>query len=190
MNYTSLGPLYDALMEKKVYVNREMDEKYPLMANAIYSEEEMQLIVMIWGIPWERMTLSQANMITVISYLIQNAVVRANRYLEALEYKRYVEGTNILEASAFSSLVSAYLGAKTKGLTECTFLCINCENSDLESTGEALSKKLRQSDFLGDLNDGNLYALLANTNENDARLVMERFAESGFESEIMEELEV
>ncbi len=190
VNYTSLGPLYDALMEKKVYVNREMDEKYPLMANAIYSEEEMQLIVMIWGIPWERMTLSQANMITVISYLIQNAVVRANRYLEALEYKRYVEGTNILEASAFSSLVSAYLGAKTKGLTECTFLCINCENSDLESTGEALSKKLRQSDFLGDLNDGNLYALLANTNENDARLVMERFAESGFESEIMEELEV
>lgn len=58
-----------------------MDERYPLMADAIYSEDEMQLILMVWGIPWERMTLGQANMLTVIGYLIQNAVVRANRYL-------------------------------------------------------------------------------------------------------------
>lgn len=188
VNYTNLGPMYDALKEKKVYVNREMDEKYPLMANAIYSEEEMQLIVMVWGIPWERMTLGQANMLTVISYLIQNAVIRANRYLEALEYKRYVEGTNILEAEAFNSLVKAYLGAKAKGLTECTFLCIDCRNYSLEQTGASVAKKLRQSDFLGELGDGKLYALLANTNENDARLVMQRFEESGFESEIREEL--
>ena len=124
VNYTNLGPLYDSLVDRKVFINRKMDEKYPLMANAIYSEDEMQLIVMVWGIPWERMTLGQANMLTVISYLIQNAVVRANRYLEALEYKRYVEGTNILEADAFTSLVKAYMGAKSKGLTECTFLCI------------------------------------------------------------------
>lgn len=188
VNYTNLGPLYDSLVDRKVFINRKMDEKYPLMANAIYSEDEMQLIVMVWGIPWERMTLGQANMLTVISYLIQNAVVRANRYLEALEYKRYVEGTNILEADAFTSLVKAYMGAKSKGLTECTFLCINCRDSGIEQTGKILSKKLRQSDFLGQLQDGKLYALLANTNEQDAQLVMARFSESGYESEIKEEL--
>ena len=51
-----------------------------------------------------------------------------------------------------------------------------------------MSKKLRQSDFLGQLQDGKLYALLANTNEQDAQLVMARFSESGYESEIKEEL--
>lgn len=190
VNYTNLGPVYDAVKEKRVYVNKEMDDKYPLMANAIYSEDEMQILVMIWGIPWERMTLSQANMLTVICYLIQNAVVRANRYLEALEYKRYVEGTNILESEAFVSLVKAYLGAKTKRLTECTFLAINNNGTDVHEAGVILSKKLRQTDFIGILDDGNLYALLANTNEKDAELVMARFAESGFESEIREELGV
>lgn len=190
VNFTKLGPLYDAISNKKVFINKAMDEKYPLMANAIYSEEEMQLIVMVWGIPWERMTLSQANMLTVISYLIQNAVIRANRYIEALEYKRYVEGTNILEAEAFTSLVKAYLGAKSKGLTECAFLSIDCQDSDVHATGNIISKKLRHSDFLGELNDGNLYALLANTNEIDAQLVMKRFEESGFKSAIREELEV
>ena len=64
-----------------MFINKTMDERYPLMADAIYSEDEMQLILMVWGIPWERMTLGQANMLTVIGYLIQNAVVRANRYL-------------------------------------------------------------------------------------------------------------
>ena len=98
--------------------NKNMDERYPLMANAIYSEDEMQLILMIWGIPWERMTLGQANMLTVIGYLIQNAVVRANRYIAALEQQRYIQGTNILEPEAFSSLVKAYLKARDKGLTQ------------------------------------------------------------------------
>jgi len=190
VNYTKLEPVYEAIKDRKVYVNKEMDEKYPLMANAIYSEDEMQLIVMIWGIPWERMTLSQANMLTVICYLIQNAVVRANRYLEALEYKRYVEGTNILEPEAFSSLVTAYLGAKSKGLTECTFLAVDNGVRDVHETGVILSKKLRQTDFIGILDDNRLYALLANTNEKDAELVMSRFAECGFESEIREELGV
>ncbi len=190
VNYTNLGNLYESLKSRKVYVNREMDSRYPLMANAIYSDEEMQLIVMVWGIPWERMTLSQANMLTVISYLVQNAVVRANRYLEALEYKRYVGGTNILEPEAFASLVRAYMGAKSKGLTECTFLHIELGSSGLEEVGAILSKKLRQSDFLGELGQGDLYALLANTNEKDAHWVMDRFAELGYKSQIKEGLEV
>ena len=28
---------------------------------------------MLWGIPWERMNLAEANRLTVIGYLIQNA---------------------------------------------------------------------------------------------------------------------
>ena len=101
INYSEMDAMYTVLAGKKVYINKNMDERYPLMANAIYSEDEMQLILMIWGIPWERMTLGQANMLTVIGYLIQNAVVRANRYISALEQQRYIKGTNILEPEAF-----------------------------------------------------------------------------------------
>ena len=68
------------------------------------------------------------------------------------------------------------------------FYVLNCRDSGIEQTGKILSKKLRQSDFLGQLQDGKLYALLANTNEQDAQLVMARFSESGYESEIKEEL--
>lgn len=49
--------IYDALKEQKVYINKKMDEQYPLMARGIYEGEEVQMIVMMWGLSWEKMTL-------------------------------------------------------------------------------------------------------------------------------------
>lgn len=179
--------MYEELQEHKVFINKNMDERYPLMADAIYSEDNMQLILMVWGIPWERMTLGQANMLTVIGYLIQNAVLRANRYMSALEEQRYIEGTNILGQDAFRSLVKAYMNARNKELTECALLLIQTGDVSKEDAGQRLSKMIRQSDFLGELEDGNLYALLANTNEKSAEMVENRFREAGFECSIQED---
>lgn len=188
INYPEMTEMYGKLKEKKVYINKNMDEAYPLMAAAIFSEDDLQLILMIWGIPWERMTLGQANRLTVIGYLIQNAVIRANRYLEALEQQRYIKGTSILEESAFASLVRAYLDAGGKGLTECTVLLIHTGGIAQEDASRILMGRMRQTDYLGRLSDGNLYVLLSNTRQEDAEYVRERFLEAGFESRIQEEL--
>lgn len=189
INYPQMEEMYAQIKAKKVYINKSMDERYPLMANAIYSEDEMELILMVWGISWDRMTLGQANMLTIIGYLIQNAVVRANRYMSALEQQRYIEGTNILEPDAFRSLVKAYLHARDKALTECTLVAIHSDLSK-EETGQKLAHLMRQSDYLGELEDGKIYALLANTNAIDAQLVEDRFEEEGFGCEIQEEIAV
>ncbi len=190
IHYVEMEELYASLKEKKVFINKSMDERYPLMANAIYSEDEMQLILMVWGIPWERMTLGQANMLTVIGYLIQNAVLRANRYISALEQQRYIEGTNILGEASFRSLVKAYLNARGRELTECALIRIDAGDMPREEAGRKLAAMLRQSDFIGELKDGQLYALLANTNSRDAVLVEKRFSEAGFACLIQEDMAV
>lgn len=188
INYREMKELYEPLSEHKVYINKSMDERYPLMADAIYSEDEMQLILMVWGIPWERMTLGQANMLSVIGNLIQNAVLRANRYMSALQYQRYIPGTNILEKEAFGSLVTAYLNASEKQLTECTLIEVELGEVSLEEAGKRLGAQMRQSDFLGELQDGMVYALLANTRPKDAAIVLQRFRDSGFNCRITEEV--
>jgi hypothetical protein len=129
-------------------------------------------------------------MLVIIGYLIQNAVVRANRYLSALEQQRYLEGTQILGADAFTSLASAYLVAYRKGLTECAFIQIQVEENQIQEAGERLGKLMRQSDFIGQLNDGGLYALLSNTSNADAGYVLNRFREAGYESRVIEEIDV
>ena len=190
IEYVKYEKMNDCLQNRKVFINREMDEQYPLMANAIYAEDQMELILMVWGIPWERMTLGQANMLVIIGYLIQNAVVRANRYLAALEQQRYLAGTHILEAEAFTSLASAYMVAYHKGLTECAFIRIKVSEDQVQKAGEELSKLMRQSDFIGQLKDGGLYALLSNTSKADASFVLKRFKDAGYDSHVVEEIDL
>ena len=189
VRYTELGDMYETLLKKKVYINRQLDERYPLMANAIFEQDQMQLIVMVWGIPWESMTLGQANHLVVISSLIQNAVLGANRYLASLEQQRYLDGTHILGKEAFPGLVNAFLSARQKGLTECTLLRVDAEEDVLREKGALICSKLRQSDYTGILEDGGLYALLANTSRADADFVMRRFLELGVQSQIVERVE-
>lgn len=62
------------------------------MARAIYQEGSIQMIIMLWGLSWEKMTLGQANFLTVVSYLIQNAVLSSQRYMQALEEKAIQPG--------------------------------------------------------------------------------------------------
>lgn len=184
IRYSDMEDMVTELRDHRVYINKTMDNRYPLMAYAIYSEETMQTILMLWGLPWERMNLAEANRLTVVGYLIQNAVIRANRYLEALHTRRYVENSDILGQDAFKQLVTAFFDARRHGLTECTLLKIQHTDESFKETAEQLEKKLRQTDYFGVLADG-LYVLLPNTDEEGAVGVIERFKGFGFESSVV-----
>lgn len=186
IDYKSLTDMYNELKNRRVYINKTMDEKYPLMASAVFNEEQMQFILMVWGIPWERMNLGQANMLTVIGYLIQNAVVKSEKYLAALESQRYIEGSNILSGDAFTSLMKAYFEAGERGLTECAILKIDIPKEKYVEAGVVLGGKLRQSDYIGIMSDGKLYVLLGNTSRENAAILIDRFRSIGYESALWE----
>ncbi len=186
IKYRELGPLYDQLHFRKVYINRKLEKNLPMMANAIYEKDDMKLIVMIWDVPWERMTLAQANMLVVTGYLIQNALLRANRYIAALEEERYRHDTKILEVEAFTSLVNAYRMADEKNLAECCLVRILVKPKDCEKAAVQIGTLLRQTDYMGIMEDNKLYVLLANTTGKEAVMVLERFKCAGVESTIVE----
>lgn len=188
IKYTAMEGLYSALKENQVYINRKMEEKMPMMASAVYSEDGMQLILMLWGIPWERMTLGEANRLTVIGHLIQNAVVRASHYLDALWNRRYVEGTRVLDEDAFTQLEKAFFEARKKGLTEYILLEIMAREQDYEVVSGTLGGVIRQTDYLGILNGNRLYVLLPNTNRENIGGIIERFRNAGYESRVEEEM--
>ncbi len=41
IHYSAMTEMYDELKEDRVFINKNMNPDYPLMANAIYSEDEM-----------------------------------------------------------------------------------------------------------------------------------------------------
>ena len=191
VRYKELGDMYQSLAERNVYINRRLDEDYPMMANAIFGDgDRMQLIIMIWSLPWERMTLGQANQLVVISALIQNALLRANRYLDALEGERYIEGSTLLEVDAFVSLINAFMDAAKKGLTHCMLIKIQKDNKKLTPEEAAfVIGKLRQTDYVGRLPDGEFYALLTNTRREESDVALGRLSDIGFQCQSVEDNE-
>lgn len=191
IRYKEMDEMYQELEEERVYINKNMNPNYPLMSRGIYENGRLQMIIMIWGIGWEKMTLGQANFLTVISYLIQNAVLRAQRYIQTLEEKRYSDdGGNILNEEAFEPLVRSYTDAERKELAQCILLKVCVPKEQYGEIDEKMSKKLRDSDYLGLLTDGNLYVLLANTTRETAVFVQNRFQENGYRTEVVEKVSV
>ena len=189
IRYKEMEAVYDELKEQKVYINKSMDESYPLMANAIFEGGQMKMLIFLWGLGWERMTLGQANYLVVVSYLIQNAVLRARRYMSVLEEKRYLKKSRILEPDAFRTLVKSYSYAANRNLVEYTLLRIHTPNK-IKTTANETEKFLRSTDYFGVLSNKKLYVLLANTSAEDAVFVQKRFAENGYETTIERMTEV
>lgn len=185
IRYRETGEMFQTISTHRVFINRRLDQALPMMANAIFEDDQVQIIIMAWGLPWESMTLGQANLMSVITALIQEAVLRAGRYMSALENQRYEKNERILKPEAFSALLKAFLNARARGLTDCTLL--RCGGENPFSKTEQIRAMLRQSDYLGTLDDANLYLLLSNTTPRDARVVQGRMMEKGLEVEIVEE---
>ena len=194
LRYRELDVVYSTLTERKVYINREMDERYPLMASAIFDDDDqIKAMIMVWGIPWERMTLGQADMLTVVSYLIQHAVLRAARQIAMLEDQRYRDDGYVMEREAFAALLHAFLTARNKGLTECTVLQIVPPEEEpagpewYGKAGKALTNEIRQDDYVGTLEDGQLYILLSNSDVTDAGFVIKRIEDAGYHCDLLED---
>ena len=176
IRYRELGELYEEIKDGRPYINRGLKEDMPVMACAIRENEEIRTIIMIWKLPWEKMTLGQASILTVTSMLIQNAVLRAHRFLDIMHSERFIEDTRILRAEAFASILNAYRNAERQRLTRFTLLRIvsDEDSGSLIEVGNHAAAHLRQDDHIGIGEDGKLYILLPNTSLKSAEIVINR----------------
>ena len=105
---------------------------------------------------------------------------------ELIENERYVEGTRLLETQAFKKLLDAFTNARKRGLADCSIIKINPGTKDVKEASIDLQKNFRNSDYLGSLDDGYLYVLLANTNNADAGFVTGRIKDAGYSYEMID----
>ncbi|MBR1742321.1 MAG: NAD(P)-dependent oxidoreductase [Lachnospiraceae bacterium] len=180
VKYSAMTEMMQAINNHQVYVNKTMNDDYPLMASAIYRSDEVIELIMLWGLPMESMTLYQCNLLTVLGYMIYNSVERADRYLDALANTRFIPETKILTMDAFEELHSTYQDALEHGFTEYTVLATSSQRRmSYREWSQVLSSKLRLSDYIGINKEGQVCILLTNSNVTDAGFIINRFQEMG-----------
>lgn len=180
--------LFDVLKEKKVFVNRTLSPQLPSMAVALLDDESaMQYVILLWDMPYERMTQDAANMLRLLSLLIYQYIHRAMRYLDAMAHTRYVPGTTILDEQPFRELVTIYRQAMDKGLATASLLRISGLPRTLREADQKLRQSFRRDDVIG-LVDRQIFVLLPNTDQEEAALVRRRLAEKGLRAEYLPRL--
>ncbi|MDD6550706.1 MAG: NAD-dependent epimerase/dehydratase family protein [Lachnospiraceae bacterium] len=185
IRYTDIEPLYDAIGHKKVFINRQMEEGLPLMASGVWSDGSLDVIIMIWGLAWEQMTLAQSNKLTVVGLLIQNAISSSTRYINALEEKRYMPGLPVLESDAFETMLGAFMNARKKQLTDFSLMWVITKAS-AETVAPMIQRHLRASDYMGMTKQNRLMILLSNTDYTNAIGVQKRLSDAGIRTQIIE----
>lgn len=178
--------IFNELRMKQVYINRGLDSTLPMMASALYDEsDEIRIVIFLWELPYENMTLYYSNLLTVVGALVYSVFVRDANYLDALAYNRYYEGTTILQQEAFKEMIDIYKRAEERAYSESCVLRITNEVKSTKELNDKLNKLLRETDLIGRLPEGDLAILLTNTNRNEANYVRERLLNGNIETIII-----
>jgi nucleoside-diphosphate-sugar epimerase len=165
---------YDSISRKEIFRNNTMDEYTPMLAGAIYNDDIADLIVMIWGLSFSSVNLYRSNLLAILCRMIERPLTRSYSYMESIYADAYIDGTRILESTAFNKIIDLYEIGQNEGLLEYSLLVVG-EKS--KSITEILERLIRDTDFIGMTQEEDKYLiLLPNSCVEETQIVVNRLA--------------
>lgn len=181
-------PIYDAVIKDIVYLNRDMDSEYPTMAYTLFEDGKPNMIIMLWSIPFERMTIDESNRLTVLCKLIKKSVKRAEEYMELLKEKRCSLGGLALNTQAFAELVDIFREAKRNGMTD--YYLLKVTSKDAESAVSVINSLLNPFCCIGYGEDGGINILIIGTERQECDRIRAELNQNGISTAVSGEREL
>lgn len=176
------------LMETdKVFVNKELNPTMPLMAAPLYRDGKLTAIITINDLNFNGFSLYYENLFKITAQLVESSLNKAFAYIEATEENRYIPNTKILTKNVFSEILESKKEAQSKYKTPFLLLKGFLNEKPLSEYASQLSHLLRETDYIGQLEDENFFVLLSNTDNVDGANVLKRFEQHGIEMNWIEE---
>lgn len=179
---SSMGEVFDVIQDKRIYVNRLLDQEKPSMAGGVYHDDVLESIIIIRSLPFEYTTLYHMNLFAVVINLIAQALHRANYFIEENHSNRYIENTSILTQKAFYNIVKIKKSGLHEQLADYYILKVVKSEMSLKQMNEVIAPTLRQKDYMGLGEDDTLYLILTNTTESEAEFVKTRLSLKGIDT--------
>lgn len=185
INLEDYEQLEGVLLEERIFVNRKLDPELPSMVAPVFSEQKMIYMIMLFNMDFDKMTLYQENLFSVLSKIIASSFEKAYRYQNDTKDTRYVPGTNILLADAFKEIVQTKLSGSN--ITDFAVLKVPVAQQDLMEKGAAAAGVLRDNDYVGlsDTDPNALLLLLNNTGEKDLPFVYKKLQRIDLQAEVV-----
>ena len=180
--------LLDALLSQEVYMNSKLMARYPQMMATVVLEDKPRYLLLLWGIAFENLSLSNRNLLAVVARLVASAVGRAHQYAQAVARDRYIKDTYIMIETAFEQTLATCEENRRQHDGDYVLLRIHpdsCRDWTLEDVSGRITPLIRDMDVLSKREDGTLVILLRNTSVAEAAVPMRRLAGKGIETEVI-----
>ncbi len=179
--------LAELMTGKKIIVNKELRHDMPLIAAPIFDKGKIVAVVTLQQLGFENFTMYTQNLFQVAVQLISSALSRSLRYLNSTQKDRYLEDTSILIPAYFSAMVKNKRDAKQQLNTDFTLLAVDAAQMDHHTLSTYIAGSLREADYMGVDEAGDVYIILSNSNEQEANIVIDRLGRLGIASRIVQE---
>ncbi|WP_301172032.1 NAD-dependent epimerase/dehydratase family protein [Brevibacillus nitrificans] len=172
---------------QKIYVEAHMREDRPILAAPILDNGKMVAMVAIQHLGFEHFTLYTQNLFQVAVQLISAALSRSLRHMNSTYKDRYIGETSILRPPYFYEMVKSKREAKQRLNTDFTILSVDRAGVEYEAISPKIAGSLREADYIGIDEAGELFIILSNSNELEAAFVVERLKRKGIAAWIVTE---
>lgn len=165
---------------KEIFINYQLDKQLPMMMAPIVHRDEVIAVVFIDEVPFESLTLYYENFFRVAIGLIQNAIVQALAYEEAIKHKKYIGDSVVVQMAYFNEIIKNKQRAKVQFNIPYTILEVK-EGANLHKANE-IKKCIRETDYIGSNEIDETYIMLSNSDVNSSQLIIERLNKTGIEA--------
>ncbi len=181
--------LKDILKSRQVFVNKLLVPNLPDMAVPVLNNDEVIAVIQIYDLDFEDLNLYNQNLLKVTSLLISDALRKAYKYEEQVRDKKHIQFTNILIKQEFAKIKQEiYQNRRQRHISISAFtLEIIAGNLDIYEINDRISKVVRDEDFVGENENGNIELILWNIDEEMVKQVQTRIKNVGLDSkEVLE----
>lgn len=178
--------LEKVIKDRELLLNTQLESNLPLLTAPILDKEEVIFLVMIDDVPFESISLQYVNMFKIVCSLVSASLIKANRYQNVMEEKKYIKGTTILKKDWFENLLLIKKKGKEQQFYNFSLLRVKDEKLNVSALSDKLSDTIREVDYIGQGNDDKIYILLSNSNKNGALEAIKRIESKGVSVECID----
>lgn len=176
-----LPSLKKAMENREFYVNTDLNNDYPAFAMPIIDNDKVVAIAMIYKLDFNKFSTFYQNLFRIVIGLIQQQLVNAYIYNNAIIKENYIEETVINSEKEFKSKLQTVISAKEE--LEFNYLVVKVWDDDLNSSINEFSNKIKQvmrnTDFAGVNSKGEYNIVFMQATIRDFEEIQKRFQKIG-----------
>lgn len=174
--------------EDEIWFNNELIEEFPMYVAGIKHNGAVSVLIMVYRVEYTQVSTYFSNLIRILSGLIENFILKAWEYQKAIARKIYIDGTAIMKPDYFKRQFEIQKEMAGNRLTSFMLFRIPRENREFSELDLLFQSRVRSSDILGLGEDGNIYLLASQLDDDNTEIVLKRFRNLGLTCDVVENI--